>query len=751
MSDFLNIPLELRELKNWVCWKKITLENNKTTKIPINPNTGSNAMANNANTWGTFEQALDGFKKYNLAGIGFMFQFPYFGVDLDNPTDELKIEFISTLNSYTEISQSGNGIHIICKGKLPEGSRRKNGIEMYDSNRFFVMTGESVNVSEIKDCTKEIQTLHNKYLGAKYVVQNVEVVDSVLEDNEVIKKAGNSKNGSLFTLLFGGNWQGVYPSQSEADMAFCFLLAFWTGKSKTQMDRIFRLSGLMRSKWDRKQNGTTYGAITIENACNKTKDVYNKSHNDQEITINAQTGEIVFGSSTEYELNDTGNAHRFVDRYGEQLRYNFDNKQFMTWSGNRWKHDTELSHKKMSEIVIEEMKKEAMMEDDKELQKAKMKNVQHAYSSRGKEAMLKESIHLKSVPCTNTDFDKNKKFFNTNSGIVDLSSGRIIPHDKSHMMSKISDVEILDGEPTLWLKFLDEIFNKDKELIKFVQKAIGYTMTGSIKEQCMFICFGEGANGKSVFLDIVSALLGDYAVNAQVDTLLNHRNSGGGGTSDLARLKGARMVTTGEPNEGSKFNEGLVKQLTGGDKITARFLYGKEFEFRPEFKIWLATNYRPVIRGTDQGIWRRIRLIPFEMKLSKDKQDRDLTNKLLRELGKIMNWAINGCMLWLKDGLESPKIIEDATQEYRNDMDIINAFAEEMCQQVTGWETNATDVYVAYNEWAKKGNEYIMPLTRFGKEMTKRFEKARKSQGVVYLNLRLKKDDTVYRHNKFEV
>jgi putative DNA primase/helicase len=751
MVNFLNIPLELRELNNWVCWKKITLDNGKTTKIPINPITGSNAMANNPNTWSSFENAIKGVDKYKLAGIGFMFQSPYFGVDLDNPTDELKVEFISTLNSYTEISQSGLGIHIICKGKLPEGSRRKNGIEMYDSNRFFVMTGDSVNIADIKDCTKEIEILHNKYLGIKYVVQSVDVEVVDLEDNEVIKKAGNSKNGSLFSLLFAGNWQGVYPSQSEADMAFCFLLAFWTGKNKMQMDRIFRLSGLMRSKWERKQNGTTYGAITIENACNKTKDVYNKSHNDSGVTINAQTGEVIFGSSTEYELNDTGNARRFVDRYGEQLKYNFDNKQYMIWTGNRWKHDTELSHKKMSEIVIGEMKKDAMSEDDKELQKAKMKNVQHAFSSRGKEAMLRESIHLGSVPCTNADFDKNKKYFNTNSGIVDLSSGRIIPHEKSQMMSKISDVEIVDGEPVLWLKFLNEIFNGDKELIKFVQKAIGYTMTGSIKEQCMFICFGEGANGKSVFLDVVSAMLGDYAVNAQVDTLLNHRNNGSGGSSDLARLKGARMVTTGEPNEGSKFNEGLVKQLTGGDKITARFLYGKEFEFRPEFKIWLATNYRPVIRGTDQGIWRRIRLIPFEMKLPKAQQDKDLTNKLLRELGKIINWAINGCMLWLKEGLESPKIVEDATQEYRNDMDIINSFVEDMCQQVMGWEANATDVYLAYNDWAKKGNEYIMPLTRFGKEMAKRFEKTRKSQGVVYLNLRLKKDDTAYRYNKFEV
>jgi putative DNA primase/helicase len=243
-------------------------------------------------------------------------------------------------------------------------------------------------------------------------------------------------------------------------------------------------------------------------------------------------------------------------------------------------------------------------------------------------------------------------------------------------------------------------------------------------------------------------MLGEYASNAQVETLLYHKNQSGG-SSDLARLKGSRMVTTSEPNEGSKFNEGLVKQLTGGDKITARFLYGKEFEFKPEFKIWLATNYKPVIRGTDQGIWRRIRLIPFEMHLPKDKQDKDLTTKLLKELPEIINWAVQGCTLWLKQGLGTPKSVEEATKDYKNEMDMISAFVEQNCQEVPNWETGVSEVYQIYSDWAKKGNEYLMPLTRFGKEMSKRFERKRKSSGVVYVGLRLNKDDGKYVYDKY--
>jgi putative DNA primase/helicase len=753
--SYENIPQELKELKQWVCWKKITNEKGKATKIPISAINGSNAMSNNPLTWTTFDKAVEAVKTYNLSGIGFMFANGYFGIDLDDCSEQLKEEFMSTLNSYTEISQSGNGIHIICKGKLPDGPRRKNGIEMYDSQRFFVMTGNSLTKPEIYDRTNEVKKLFDKYLVTSKQEDEIYKFDipptsSNLDDNEIIKKASMSKNGGLFSLLFAGQWEGVYESQSEADMAFCFLLAFWTRKDKQQMDRIIRLSGLMRPKWDRKQNNTTYGAITIENACNKTLNVYDPQMKEKEVMVNAKTGEVVFSKNKDYELNDTGNAHRFVDRYGDEIKYNLDNRNYMVWKGTHWANDTELTIKNMCEIVIDEMRKDALAEDDKEIQKMKMRNVQHAYSSRGKEAMLKESIHLPGLPVNNTDFDKSKKFINTLSGVVDLSTGKMLEHHKDFMMSKVIPINVSDKEPKLWLKFLNEIFGNDHELIGFIQKAVGYTITGSIKEQCMFICYGDGANGKSVFLDVISTLLGDYAVNAQVDTILYNKTPGAA-SSDLARLKGARLVTTGEPNEGSKFNEGLVKQLTGGDKITARFLYGKEFEFRPEFKLWLATNYRPVIRGTDGGIWRRIRLIPFEMKLPKEKQDRDLTAKLLKELPEIFNWAVQGTIKWLKEGLESPSTVEEATKDYKNEMDIINTFVDECCSVVPGWETNVSDVYQVYSDWARRGNEYLMPLTRFGKEMGKRFEKKRRSQGIVYINVRLNKDTTQYTFDKFKV
>ena len=569
-----------------------------------------------------------------------------------------------------------------------------------------------------------------------------------LSPEAIVEKASKSKNNALFNLLIKGQWEGLYDSQSEADMAFAMLLAFWTGKDKQKMDYIFRRSGLMRPKWDRKQSGTTYGNITLENACNKCRSVYEPIYNSESISVNAITGEAIVKSKTEdYELNDTGNAHRFADMFGDNVRFNYDNKQYMIWDGKRWIPDNESVVKNMAELVIEEMKKDAFAEDDKELQKAKFNNVQKAYSSRGKEHMLKEAEHLDDIPCSNNDFDKGAWVINSDGGVIDLTNGQIKEHNKVFMMSKIAGTGIQRGTPNRWIKFLDEIFAGDSELIEFIQKAVGYTLTGSNKEQCMFICFGEGSNGKSVFLDVMTALLGDYSRTARVESLMTKKNDSSA-SQDIARLKGARLVVTGEPNEGAKFNEGLIKQLTGGDVVTARFLYGKEFEFKPEFKLWLATNHKPVIRGTDKGIWRRIRLIPFEVQIPEEKQDKELTDKLIEELPQIMQWAVEGTLKWLAHGLTSPQSVVNATKEYRNEMDVINSFVDEECQTVKGFETKASDVYNAYNQWGKLNNEFVMSSTRFGREMSKRFDKKRRSDGGYYVNLRLNKDDTSYVYKK---
>ena len=261
---------------------------------------------------------------------------------------------------------------------------------------------------------------------------------------------------------------------------------------------------------------------------------------------------------------------------------------------------------------------------------------------------------------------------------------------------------------------------------------MGYTLTGSTSEQCTFFLYGTGRNGKSTFLDVIRDVFGDYASNIQPETIMVKTNTGNSANSDIARLKGARLVTTVEPNEGVRINEGLLKQLTGDDPVTARKLYSDEFEFKPEFKLWMATNHKPIIRGTDTGIWRRIHMIPFTVQIPEEKIDRNLKYKLKAEMTAIFKWCVDGCLMWQNEGLKMPKAVLDSVREYRREMDVISAFIDDRCQ-LSGSVQSST-LYADYSAWADENNEYKMSATKFGLEIAKRFEKVKTSKGQIFYN-----------------
>ena len=309
-------------------------------------------------------------------------------------------------------------------------------------------------------------------------------------------------------------------------------------------------------------------------------------------------------------------------------------------------------------------------------------------------------------------------------------------------MTKITNAEYTTAaDCPIWLGFIEPIFGGDRELIRYIQKAVGYSLTGSTEEKCVFFMYGEGRNVKSTFLDTIADILGDYATNIQPDSLMVRQS--GGGTSDIARLVGSRFVTSMEPGDGMRLNEGLLKQLTGGDKITAAKKYENEFEFRTEFKLWMAMNHKPLIRGTDEGIWRRIHLIPFTVTIPDDKVDRRLKYKLRKEMPAILKWAVDGCLMWRREGLKRPACVEEATREYRASMDTMGAFLSECCERGPR-EVGASELFRVYTDWAKENNEYTMTATKFGTEMAKRFDKRKTRESVVYVGIGLKPEHKPY-------
>lgn len=768
------IPEELKALPCWICWQGVPDdESGKLRKIPVNARDGTAAKSNDPFTWTDFNTAAAA--SVNFSGIGFVFdgKSGYFGVDLDGIGDSLEQfmkgatgniagEFIHTLQSYTEISQSGHGIHIICRGSLPAGGRRKNSVEMYESGRYFIMTGNAITDYGITDCTDSIKALHEKYIGggSAPVTKKPFAVTSSSGSipngsiGELLEKARRSKQGGIFSDLMAGNFENHYKSHSEADIALCNMLAFWLGRDAGAIDSAFRSSGLMRDKWDRKQSGSTYGALTIQKAIADCTAVYGEKSSPAEnysITISPGGEPHVETEEGEevrlYTMDDTGNAERMFVNYGNRLRYSYVEKTWYYWDERRWCRDITGTIDRVADDSLGIMQSELEIykqidlrcppkDGQQTMEKLFQRHIKTSRSSKAKTAMKKELQHR--VPIVLGQFDRDKYALNTPTGIIDLKQSKLLNHDIEKYITKLTGTGLSDSDCPQWKSFLNTIFCGDPEMIRYIQKAVGYSLSGSTNEQCVFFLYGTGRNGKSTFLDTIRAMMGDYAANAQPETIMVSQKSSGGARSDIARLKGARFVTTVEPNEGMRLDEGLIKQLTGGDPVTARFQYSQEFEFVPEFKIWMATNHKPIIRGTDTGIWRRIHLVPFTAAIPESKVDRNLPYKLRKELPSILKWAVDGYALYKSEGLRMPAAVLNAVDDYRREMDVISAFLSACCTVGKGAEQSSV-LYAVYCKWASDNNEYKMSHTKFSLEICKKegIGKERKRDGNYFFGVTL--------------
>lgn len=762
------IPLELKQLPHWVGWKYMQRpgEDHKR-KVPINAMDGQPAKSNDPTTWCDFDTACLGKERFGLDGIGFMFSGDgIFGIDIDHcydpETQELDpaaAEIIETVQSYTELSPSGTGIHILCKGVLPEGRKRRGAVEMYSTLRYFTVTGNQFGLEyPFSDCTERVAVMHRKYLGEEETVAGAQKAalpmpaglgtNADMSVDAILRRMFDSKHGQRLQDLYNGSWEryGIGDgSQSSADQAFCNTLAFWCRCDAALMDAIFRRSGLYRQKWDKRRGAKTYGQITIDRAIKDCRDIWEpqervqrpapavppppqNTSNEVPAIENATVGET--GQRRYYTYDDTGNALRFRDANAGLIHYNHVDGCWIYWDGVRWASDENGEIKRRADKMLADMAKDLKEMQDDPAYNAYKKHLSRSRSHRGKEGFIAEARHLEGVPVLPSEMDRAGNAFNVRNCLISLKTGRTAEHDKKYMISKLAPVTYDENAKCpRWDRFIEEITCGDKSLQLYLQRMIGYCMTAYTKEQCMFFLYGNGSNGKSVFVDTIAYMLGEYAASCQPETvMMRDRNNTVRG--DLARLKGARMVVTSEPNDGCRLDEGIVKQMTGGteNKLTARFLYGREFEFAPEFKVIMSTNYKPVIKGTDNGIWRRVRLIPFTAEFTKENRDPQLTEKLRRELPGILNWAIAGAVGWCKEGLPPCAIIDEAGQEYRSEMDRVQQFLDDCTTRSESSSTQASTLYKCYKAWcSEQGDRFPVGSTKFFMELKRRF-KSRKTE-----------------------
>lgn len=423
---------------------------------------------------------------------------------------------------------------------------------------------------------------------------------------------------------------------------------------------------------------------------------------------------LVLAAPDGFRLTDVGNAERLVHRHGADLRYVHGWHRWLVWDGRRWALDETGEAVRRS---VETVRAIATFANDLDGDDRK-RMMQHALGSE-RDARLRAALSLAEsidgVPVLHDDLDADPFLLNVLNGTVDLRTGELRSHDRGDLISKLAPVAY---DPAARAPRFEAFLNRilpDAELRAFVLALLGYSLTGETGEQILAMLYGSGANGKTTLLELIRDLLGDYGQQAPAETFLERRDTI---PNDVARLRGARFVAATETGEGRRLNEVLVKRMTGGDTMTARFLRAEFFEFRPRFKVWLATNHKPEIRGTDEAIWRRIRLVPFAVTIPEEERDPHLGANLRDELPGVLALAVQACLNWQAHGLPTAAAVSAATSEYRTESDALGRFVDDACVLHPDAKAKATDLYSRFAYWCQANGEHALSKQAFGRRLS---------------------------------
>ena len=731
--NFDNIPKELIQQNSWICWRaELNPSTDKVDKVPINALTGSRASSTNQQTWAPFRVAREYYLSHtDISGVGFVFtpEDPYTGIDLDDcikpnlkrprieSYDDIQdwaIEIIEIFNTYTEVSPSGHGVKLWIKNSGLDKGRRNDeyhggGVEIYSKSRYFTVTGDRLDSLHETIVTIDSETFYRFF---ELVFDTPDPENPSDEptpgnepppinhsDQEIIRKAKNCRvNGEKFRKLWDGDISdysrldestGIrVPDHSRADCALCALLAFWTHKDHATIDRLFRRSGLWREKWDRED----YRQSTIERACrnipNYNPDHYKDQQSEQPQDEQPQNGNQ--GSQEQHddpEIDDTPysdafNANAFVKKHGESFVWVDSMKEWLFWNGRYWQIDTTKQIESTMESVVMDLMNTSGQRLSKSDYSARLSHVKSSLNSNRIKAGVEMLKHrLSKDP---TDFDSQGHYLNCKNGTIDLRTGEIKPHQSTDFLMKYTDVTYkgIEFVHDDWIGFLEDV-QPEKDMRDYLQRASGYTASNSVANDCLFYLYGQGSNGKTTFINAIETCLGTYAGAAPRAMMQQKKFEGDSAKTDyeIADLYGMRMSVCSEVAQGAKMAESLIKDLTGGDERKGRHPYGRYFAYQPSDKFWLYGNHLLEVTGTDQGIWRRIRLIKFnEQFKNPDTTLRDRIKNDPEIQSAVLSWIVGGATQWYDNHrLNEPEGVIKDTQEYREEMDDVSTFIDEYC------------------------------------------------------------------------
>lgn len=437
-------------------------------------------------------------------------------------------------------------------------------------------------------------------------------------------------------------------------------------------------------------------------------------------------------SARQFPLTDTGNAEHFAAQHGTTVRYDHRRGRWLLWRTHRWCPDVDAEIRRLAKASIRHRFTAAAACEYLDERSRLAKWALQSESRARLDALVALAQAEPSIADAGDNWDQEPLLLGVPNGVIDLRTGHLRAGRQEDRLTMCTSTPFdPDAASPRWDRFLHDVFGGDATLTAFIQRAIGYSLTGDTEEQCLFLCYGTGANGKGTLLNTLHSVLGDYGWNMPFSTVELHQRASI--PNDMAALVGRRFIVASETNDGTRLNESRIKTLTGCDPITARFLHAEFFTFKPIAKLWLCVNHKPVVRDDSHGFWRRIRLIPFQQTFSVNPM---LSKELHAERPGILAWAVRGCLAWQRcGGLNPPPLVTEATAAYERDSDPLSDFIDECCEMGPAAQAGAAEMYVHYTHWATHrglSERERLTCTMFGRKMGERFPSEKIRSGKVY-------------------
>lgn len=734
------LPKALKESAGFCLWKR-ELINERWTKVPYQI-TGKRAMSTIRKTFSPFAKVKAVFDKGGYDGIGLFVEPRFSAIDIDDCVSEdglseLAEDIVNRMDSYTEYSPSGKGIRIFIDttnvqyDKKPYYVLNKRiNTEVYTEKKFVSATGNVLLQKEIRKCGDEFIAFMDTYM--KKPVNSKQAADptgSFLSDTSVIERALGSASGEKFRKLWSGDTEG-YASESEAELALCSHLAFFCGGDKDQMDRLMRQSGLYRDKWDRDD----YRERTMEKAISGCKEFYrplsvSTAMEDFDPTV-ASLVALNAASNKRYGMNDIGFGRLFADVFKPIARYVEERKKWFVYDGTRWFADAaglriaELGKKLADALLVY-----AAGLHDEEQRKKVLDWCKRWVQRRFRDLYIREAQSI--YPLSMSVFDQDAFLFNCANCTLDIRTGSAHEHTAEDYITKLSPVSYdASASYPRWERFIREIMSGDDAKIRYLQKTLGYGLTGSTSFECMFFYYGETTrNGKGTLVESILPVMGEYGLAVRPETIAQKNNSNSHSPSeDIARLAGIRFANISEPARGMMLNAAQIKAMTGNDTLNARFLNENSFDFKSRFKLYVNTNYLPVINDMTLFTSGRIVIVPFNRHFEASEQDKGLKDEFLQPYAQsaILNWLIEGYRMLSSEGFDQPDTVRDAIDAFYHDSNKTVQFMEDRLIEDPPSEIRTAAVYDAYRSWCTENGCYTENNRNFLSELRKHGKVVRK-------------------------